>query len=34
MCIRDSTPTGFEEHVGDFRGPAVVIHHYLERPGT
>jgi len=28
------TPTGFEEHVGDFRGPAVVIHYYLERPGT
>jgi RimJ/RimL family protein N-acetyltransferase len=27
-------PSGFEEHVNDFRGPAVLIHYYLERPGT
>lgn len=25
-------PTGFEEKVEDFRGPAVIIHYFLERP--
>jgi len=24
--------SGFEEHVSDFRGPAVLVHYYLERP--
>jgi len=27
-------PSGFEERVDDFRGPAVLIHYYLERPGA
>lgn len=27
-------PTGFEEHANDFRGPAVLIDYYLERPGA
>jgi len=26
--------TGFEEHVNDFRGPAVLVDWYLERPGA
>lgn len=25
-------PTGITEEVEDFRGPAVLVHHYLERP--
>jgi RimJ/RimL family protein N-acetyltransferase len=29
----DFKPTGLEEKVEDFRGPAVLIHYYLERPG-
>ena len=28
------TPSGLEEHVEDFRGPAVLFHYYLERPGA
>lgn len=27
-------PTGVEQHVNDFRGPAVLIDYYLERPGA
>lgn len=26
--------TGVEDEVEDFRGPAVVVHYYLERPGA